>query len=666
MGLQTRRKKVSHRSGNLTKKQHKPKKQKQKTKPGDNFYEHINHAWLQKTTIPPTRSVYGVSEEIEKGIEDQTKTIMEECIKLSQKNLEHPTYMESLESCLGHLAVSVETADTQHANLDTVHNVLASIQSLQSKEEAAVIMGELARYKCRGLFNIYGQYENKNDTKYTYTISVGNLGLPDPTYYHKHSLNRKSYLSGYKFMVKRLGKLFHIPQLECAIKVERILAGVLIRTENDTIEYKRTGKQLEEDFRYIPFAYLFESMGLHSWRQRIFFVESLRWLHTLNKLFHHLGLDYWKLLFSLHFILMCLPWLPPPYSDISFQFYRKQLRGQQQKLGREKQAVYVLQQYAPSFFSRLYVEKIVNKETKPQVIAMLQDFLKVAEDRLGKLEWLEPKTRVAAQEKVKKMNYIVGYPDSFEHHTFPSLQSNNILYNLLVLGEWRTNYEIQKLGQPMSQRKEWDDAVYVVNAYYYGQANEMVIPAGICNDPFYDAKRSIAWNYGGLGCILCHELTHAFDKEGKEYDPHGFQKRWWTPMDNRRYNKQAKAMIELYSKQRIYGFPVNGKRTLSENIADIGGMGMALDVLKSKLDTMKLTEDERRQAYREFFTSYATSWRMKDKKQKRIQALIMDRHAPPILRVNLSVSQFQEWYDAFDVKPGDKLYIPPEKRIVIF
>lgn len=634
--------------------------------PGDDFYKYINHKWLEKTIIPPTKAVFGVSEEIEKRIENQTEMIMKDCIEISKRKIKDPSYMERLQSCLGLLARSVKSADSQKANLETVHAVLSSIQSLQNKEEAAVIMGELLRYKCRGLMNIYGQYENKNNALFSYTISVGGLGLPDPTYYHKTSLQRKKYFESYKHLVKKLGKLFHIPNLSCVVDLERIIAGVLIKAEDDTIEYKRTGKELEEQFQHIPFDPMFQAMGLHHWRQRIFFVESLRWLHTMNKLFHHLGLDYWRLLFSLQFILFCLPWLPPPYSDYSFRFYRKQLRGQQQKITREKQAIYVLQQFAPSFFSRLYVDKIVDHTVKPQVIEMLQEFLFVAENRLASLEWLEPKTRQKAQEKVKKMKYIVGYPDTFEHHIIPELQENNILYNILALGSWRTDYEIQKLGQPITQRKEWDDAVFVVNAYYYGQANEMVIPAGICNDPFFDSKRSFAWNYGGLGCILCHEMTHAFDKEGKEYDPQGFQKRWWTSQDNRRYNEKAKGLIDLYNKQRVYGFPVNGKKTLSENIADIGGMSIALDVLKSKLDSMKMTEDERKQAYRDFFTSYAVSWRLKDKKKKRIQALIMDRHAPAFLRVNLVVSQFQEWYDAFDIKPGDNLYQPPEKRIIIF
>lgn len=633
--------------------------------PGDDFYKYINSKWLEKTTIPPTRSIFGVSEEIEKKIEQQTDMLMKDCIRLSdQKPSSH--YLESTQQMMGLLAQSVLTADKQHSSIDTILSILNSIQSLTSKEEVAVVMGEFMRYRIRTVFSIYGQYENRNDARYTYTISTASLGLPDPSYYFKHSLQRRAHFAAYKKMVKKLGKLFHIPRLSCVIKLEKIIAGVLLRTERDTIQYEHTGAELETQFHHIPFAILFETMGVPNWRERVFFVESLRWLHTLNKLFHHLGLDYWRLLLSYQCILSSLAWLPPPYSTVSFQFYKKELRGQQKPLSREDQAIYVLQQYTTPFFSRLYKEKILDTSVKPKIETMVDEFLDVANKRLGELEWLEPKTREKAQEKVSKMRHIVAYPDHFEHHKIPSLKKDNLLYNLFQLGEWYTNYEIHRLGQPITQRKDWDDAIFIVNAYYYGQANEMVIPSGILQFPFYDQSCSFAWNYGGLGCILCHEMTHGFDKDGKEYDPEGNQKRWWTASDNRAYNKQTKSIKALYSKQRNYGFPVSGKRTLSENIADIGGMGIALEALQRTLDTEKLTQEERNQAYRDFFIAYAVSWRFKDKKKKRIQALIMDRHAPPPLRVNLVVSQFQEWYDAFDIKPGDKLYLSPEKRIRIF
>jgi putative endopeptidase len=632
-------------------------------KPGDDFYSYVNAKWMKNTMIPLTKSTFGVSEEIERTIEDQTSILLEECIK--KVDLDSSNYMDSLQSMLGRLALSVHSADLQKEPLETTKTILRGIQSLQSKEEVAVILGEFLRYKIRGIFTIYGQYENKNRSEYTYTIGTGGLGL-EPSFYIRKSLRRGVSFALYKKFVKRIGDLFDIPTLDCVIRLEKILAGVLYRVDRDTVEHKRTGSELQEQFQHIPFSYLFASMGVSNWQSRVFFVESLRWLHTINKLFHHLGLDHWRLLLSHHFLLFALPWLPPPASSLSFQFFRKELRGQQAKMSRKEQSVYVVQQFATVFFSRLYVERMVNTEIKPAVKSMIETILEVGEKRVASIDWLETTTRKKAQEKIKKMRFVVGYPDSFLDHPIPELSKTNLMLNLLLLGESQTKFEIQKLGEPISQQKDWDDAVFVVNAYYYTQANEMVIPVGILQDPFFDKDRSIAQNYGALGCVLCHEITHAFDKEGKEYDPEGFQKKWWTPRDNRNYNKQTKALIDLYSQQTIYGFPVSGKKTLSENIADIGGMGLALDALHQKLDSLQLTGDERKEAYREFFLAYAVSWRLKDRKKRRIQALITDKHSPPTLRVNLVVSQFQEWYDAFDIQPEDKLYIAPEKRIRIF
>jgi putative endopeptidase len=256
---------------------------------------------------------------------------------------------------------------------------------------------------------------------------------------------------------------------------------------------EKTGSLLEEEFQYIPWSIFFETLGLSSWKSTLFFIDSTRWLHTVNKLFHHLGLDQWKLLFSLEFLLYSLTWLPPPSSDISFRFYRKLLRGQQKKLDRSVQAVYVAQQYAMPFFSKLYKEQYINPSLKPSIESIIQELLHVAEKRLESVEWLEPSTRKKAQEKIHAMKFIVAYPDEFEHHVLPHVDDTHLLTNLLELGEWQTQYELKKLGQPISQRKEWDDALFAVNAYYYEQANEMVIPSGILNPPFYDEKKSW-WN----------------------------------------------------------------------------------------------------------------------------------------------------------------------------
>lgn len=646
-----------------TRKSHQKKSSSGSPSPGTDFYLHVNTNWLSKTHIPPTKSSFGVSEEIEERIDQQTQAILQECFHAKATS---DSYEGKIKYMIGTLARSVYSSYEDPINLTTVSNVLLSIQSLQSKEDVAVVLGEFARYKLPSVVSVYGQYENKNKSHYTCVLGLGSVGLPDPSFYFKKSYRRAAYLKGYKQMIRTLEQKFQIPGLSCILRLERILAGVLWNARGDTLDVIMKGTDLLDEFPSIPWNSFFQALGLPSWNQEAFVVESKRWIHSVNKMFYHIGVDYWKLLLSLEFLLFSLPWLPKAYSHLSFDLYRKLIRGQEKPVSKEKKALYIVQQFASPFFSRLYVKELVPKSLKPSATHLVKQLIEFADKRMDHLDWLEQRTRDKAQEKIRKIRLSIAHSDTVQQYPIPTLHEKALLANLLTLGEWETELELKKLGQPFSARKDWDDPSFVVNAYYYSEANEIVLPAGILQAPFFDEQASVGWNYGGIGCIIAHELTHAFDKEGKEYDPDGIQQRWWTAQDNRNYNEKTKALVKLYGSQKVYGLPVSGTRTLSENIADIGGVGIALDALNHILDSMKLTKEDRNDAYREFFISYATSWRVKERKRKQIQSLITDKHAPPPLRVNLVVSQFQEWYDAFDIKSEDPLYIPPEKRIQIF
>jgi putative endopeptidase len=619
--------------------------------PGDDFYKAINGHWLATTKIPPTSSAYGVSEEVEEMIDDQCWTILESVPKGSP---------------LGCLTESILDLSTREKALATVKRILASLETITSKEEVAVVLGEFLRYKIPGIFHLLTQYENKNGTNYSLVIGTGTLGLPDSSFYFEGGFGRSAQLASYKRMLKRLGNLLGLPKLACVVQLERVLAGVLSKTGGDIFDTKLKGSELEERFPHIPFDSLFQGAKLSSWQQRIYYVESMRWVSTLNKMFHYVELDRWKLLFAHQLLLFSLPWLPETYSRLGFQFYRKGLRGQQAPFSLQSKAVSTAQHYATPLLTRLYKERYADPKRKKEVTELVTELLTFAQERLRTVEWLDPKTRDLAKEKVVRMRASIGYPEELEAVSIPPLDPSDVLGNLFSLGEAQTAHEYATLGQPISKRKDWDEPIFAVNAYYYEQANELILPYGILHSPFYDSTRSLGWNYGGIGCTVCHELTHAFDEDGKEYGPDGTQNPWWTASDTRNYEKQTHPLVELFDTQKVNGIPVNGKKTLSENLADLGGMGIALDALRHKLDAMKLTQEERNQMYRDFFVSYAVSWRLKERKKKRLQASLVDRHAPPSLRVNLVVSQFQEWYDAFAITPEDALYLPPEKRLRIF
>jgi putative endopeptidase len=267
--------------------------------------------------------------------------------------------------------------------------------------------------------------------------------------------------------------------------------------------------------------------------------------------------------------------------------------------------------------------------------------------------------------KTKAIHLGIAYPSYVPQESLVKLNPEKLVENVLTLAEADFQDEIQRIDKTLNV-KVWDDPVFAVNAYYYNEGNRLILPAGILRWPFFHPDASDGWNYGGLGATIGHEISHAFDNDGKEYDDHGNKNPWWSKEEIAAYQKKTKALIELYSKTKYFGHSLNGYLTLSENIADLGGVDIALAALKSVLKQRKAGPETIKKELRDFFMSYAVSWRTKEKKAKAMQSLFMDVHAPPPARVNNIVCQFDEWYEAFDITPGEVLYKDPQHRIRIF
>jgi putative endopeptidase len=631
---------------------------------GSDFFKFVNGKWLHTVNVPPHISSFGISEELEQSIQKTLYQIIQKCIFKSKQSVSK-SYENSIETAVGLVAQSALNSKVQKNSVKTLQNLLLDLRCMRDRTDVARMMGELAKYKVPGIFWLFAQYENQHQTKYTYTIGIGKVGLPDLSYYKKTAPGKSKTLLQYANLLKTVGKLFGIDDLSNVIPLEELLAGAIEKSLTEkSIQMK--GSELAKEFPHIPFDALFETVGYKSWKSDLFFIDARNWLEVIQKLFQYLPLDSWHILFATEIILHFLPYLPPPYDDLYFSFFHKLLRGQTQKIPQKDLTVLLLQQWMTPFLSKLYVDSFGKPEQKRETGRFVKELIASAKDRLQQTGWLQESTRKKAVEKVDKLLVSIGYPDTFAKLAIPNVNPDNLVKNLLQLGGWQTEYEISRLGEKRSEQKDWDEPVFAVNAYYYSQSNEMVVPLGSLYWPFYSSTSPLGWNYGGLGCILAHEMTHAFDKEGKEYDPDGFPKRWWTPGDNRAYNKKTKSLIQLFSSQTILDHPVSGALTLSENIADLGGMAIALDALRDTLEKKKSSEEEAKKAYQQFFLSYAVSWRVKEKPEKTLQSLFLDHHAPPSLRVNLIVSQFDEWYNAFDITNKDPMYIPPEKRIRIF
>jgi putative endopeptidase len=350
---------------------------------------------------------------------------------------------------------------------------------------------------------------------------------------------------------------------------------------------------------------------------------------------------------------------------MEFELYGHRMRGQSEKVPQHRLALRVAQTLLTGSLGDMFVRRHVPSRIKSDATALANEIRATAIHRVGNVEWMDLKTRHVAQKKLQNMEFGIAYPSIIQKDKKAHLNPENLLENILKLSHLDYLDEIKKINTHLN-RKTWDEAVFAVNAYYYNESNHLILPAGILRWPFFDVHASDGWNFGGIGATIAHEICHAFDNDGKDFDETGNRRPWWNKTELREYKKRTKEIIDLYNKTTYFGHHLNGALTLSENIADLEGVAIALDALKARLQKRGATDLEKGRQIRIFFISYAVSWRVKDRKEKAVQSLFMDSHAPSMARVNNIVSQFDDWYECFDIKPGQVLYRPSNERIRIF
>jgi putative endopeptidase len=363
------------------------------------------------------------------------------------------------------------------------------------------------------------------------------------------------------------------------------------------------------------------------------------------------------------YIFHALPYLPSPYNDIDFEFFGKVIQGQKEKTPQMEVYVNTVYRYTNDIYSKIFWEEAGQPEICEPVAEFTKSLILAAKRRILRADWLQKGSRMAAAEKISKMTIETVRPKTWPQPAHLTLDPLNSVKNIHDLGSWNTHTLFHRLGKTYDF---WEEGIYRVNAYYFKETNEIMIPYGTIISPFYSKDASPAWNYGALGSIIGHEMCHGFDEDGKEYDAKGYKAKWWTRGDNFHYFQKSKALIKLFHKQTVFGKHINGEKTLSENIADLGGLAIALEALKDDMDKRCVPMDNRKTEFQDFFRAFATSWRTKYRPEKLKSSVDLDNHSPAFLRVNLVVSQFQEWYDAFDIPESAELYSSPSHRVQIF
>jgi putative endopeptidase len=638
-----------------------PPFQKSKT-PGDDFYTYVNGDWLRHVNMPPYLSSYGVSEEIEHEISSELMGILEDTRKevrnKADKEIPHTTYL------LGTLTESALNNKIQDLNIKFVKNMMNGLKCIRNTTDLASTLGEFMKYRISTLLGLIVAPSEQQSHILRLALTYGSVNLPDTTYYLDGNTR---VITAYSKLLKRLGEDFDFPNLESAIALETMAAKVIQESRGDA-EIFMKGSQIKLKYSHIPWdALVASALGWtpSKFDNHTLLLLSKKWLATLNRWFHRLPLEQWKIWLASNLIMYILPILPPPYDDLHFELFGRRLRGQAEKTPQKRLVLRLAQQWLTGSLSYLFVKHFVQPNIKEHATRIAKEIRQVAIERMGTIDWLEPATRRKAQRKIESISLGIAYPSYIERDKRTTLDPEQLVKNVLDLSFLDFKDEMENINTHLNPAR-WDDPVFAVNAYYYNEGNRLILPAGILRWPFFHPAASDGWNFGGLGATIGHELTHAFDADGKEYDEHGNRKPWWSRSEVARYWKKADALIHLFNSTEYFGHHLSGALTLSENIADLGGSAIALAALKERLKARRASAEETKKEIRDFFVSFAVSWRTKEKKEKAIQSLFMDVHSPPLARVNNVVSQFDDWYEVFDVKPGDKLYKEPSSRIRIF
>ena len=630
-------------------------------RPGSDFYRYINGAWLRHTPMPPYASSYGVSEEVDSHIEKFIFKEIYACQALVAKGKPR-TFDDTVRYSIGQMALSSLRPNMQKNNVEFLKRSIRSLGCIRDTNDIASALGAMCRFNIATILEIS---ISQTASIYRINLSPGSLGLPHLQYYNATVPGKSKILYAYTGLLARIVKRLDIDDLSYMIPLEAIFAANLSHAEKEDESIILTGAELVKEYKNIPWDILFKSYGIEDdkFKTHKINVDSPGWFSYLNKQMIDLPLEQWQSLLTLHTILHALPYLPPPFDTWHHYLYGRLLRGQRNKTPQDILTLNIVKNQMPTQLGYIFVKKYLSPEFKSQATQFVNHIVDAAVKHVKEVEWFTGETRRRAAEKIRGMTVSAGYYE-LPLQPPPTLQPDNLLANIYILEAASTDQQIRQLlhGTP---KGFWKEPPYTVNAYYYHETNQIIIPAGCFFWPFFNEahKEWIGWNYGGLGATIGHEITHAFDTHGRLFNESGNEKEWWSSSDLKNYGDKTAALVKLFTTQKVLGRGVDGKSTLNENLADLGGLAIALDALKSELTG---TTEERARQLRDFFISYAISWRTKEHSERRLQRLILDIHAPVELRVNLIVSQFEEWYQAFDITEKDALYIPPEERIRIF
>ncbi|MFD2366171.1 M13 family metallopeptidase [Pseudoduganella sp. GCM10020061] len=638
--------------------------------PGDDFYAFANHEWLQHTEIPADKSAWGAGGQLAEETNNRIRQMIEGLV--ADKNAKGEA-----RKVADFYATFMDEAAIEAKGLEPIKPVLAKIDAIRDRKGLTQALGQSLRadvdplnatnFYTENLFGIWIAQGLTEPTRYTPYILQGGLGMPDRAYYVDTSERmaglRAKYQEHIAAMLTLAGYDNAAARAARVMELERKLAESHATREDSANIQKSNNPWTLKDFAAkapgMDWNALFKAARLSG--QKKFIVWHPGAMTGAARLVGSEDLSTWKDWLAFHQLNHFASTLPKAMSDQKFEFTGRALRGTPQQSVRWKRGLSATNAALDEAVGHLYVDRYFPAENKARIQQMVKNIVAAFDKRVDKLDWMAPATRAEAKAKLKTLYVGVGYPDKWKSYAGLTVKPGDALGNAMRAEEFHYAQELSKLGRKVDP-KEWAMPPHLVNAINMPMQNALNFPAAILQPPFFDPKASDAHNYGAIGAVIGHEISHSFDDMGAQFDSRGRLRDWWTKDDAEHFKSASQALVKQYDAYKAFDdLALNGQLTLSENLADLAGLAASHDAFRATLPSGASVED----ADREFFRGFAQTWRTKTREQALRAQIVTDGHAPGPWRT-YTVRNLDAWYKAFDVKPGQKLYLAPEQRVRVW
>ncbi|MCZ4561764.1 M13 family metallopeptidase [Rhodococcus sp. IEGM 1401] len=639
--------------------------QDENTRAQDDLFVHVNGKWLDEYAIPADRAVDGAFRTLYDRAEVDVQTIIEESAAANP-----PAGSDAQK--IGDLFSSFMDADrAEQLGVTPIADELTAISDATDLVTLAGVLGSLQRTGVGGAIGHYVDTDAKQSDRYLVHFSQSGIGLPDESYYRQdeYAEIRSSYIA-------HISKMFALSGIEYDAQTVFDLEQKIAAGHWDVV----ARRDAEKSYNLVDFDTLVKSGAGFNWAAWIsglgatteqfaeIVVRQPPFLTTFVSLWNSEDIEAWKAWLAWRVVHSRAPFLTSAIVDENFAFYGTTLTGTEENRERWKRGVSLVQDVLGEAVGKLYVERHFPADSKARMKVLVDNLTEAYRRNISELEWMSPETRQKALDKLGKFTPKIGYPDRWRDYSGVEISADDLL------GNYRRGYtadyqrDLDKLGGPVD-RDEWFMTPQTVNAYYNPGMNEIVFPAAILQPPFFDPEADDAANYGGIGAVIGHEIGHGFDDQGAKYDGDGNMVDWWTDSDRTEFGKRTTALIEQYNEfepKALPGHKVNGEFTIGENIGDLGGLSIAVAAYEISLEGKQAPVLDGLTGLQRVFFGWSQVWRTKARDAEAIRRLAVDPHSPPEFRCNGVVRNLDSFHEAFDVQPGDALYLDPGKRVKIW